>query len=37
MPINFRLELIESSAREVFILLTLIEREEWEVSEEKRR
>ena len=37
MSTNFRLKLIEPSAREVFIFWTLVEREERGVSEERRR
>ena len=37
MSINFRLELIEPSAREVFIFWTLVKREEQGMSEERKR
>ena len=37
VSINFRLELIMPTAREVFIFWTLVEREERRASEERRR
>ena len=34
---NFRLEFLEPSAREVSIFWTLVKREEWRASQERRR